>query len=86
MDVISVYEVLIPTMVRVNITKIAQDAIDWNVGDGETDLYCAITEMSNNIEHYLEETGYAYDFNEYQLDNITEEVEAEMGKLWKQEK
>lgn len=86
MDVISVYEVLIPTMVRVNITKIAQDAIDWNVGDRETDLDCAITEMGDNIEHYLEEAGYAYDFDEYQLDNITEEVEAEMEKLWKQEK
>lgn len=86
MDVINVYEVLIPTMVRVNITGIAQDAIDWNIGDGEMDLDCAITEMGDNIEHYLEEAGYAYDFNEYQLNNITEEVEAEMRKLWKQEK
>lgn len=84
MDVISVYEVLIP--VRVNITKIAQDAIDWNVGEGETDLDCAVTKMGDNIEHYLEEAGYTYDFSEYQLDNITEEVEAEMEKLWKQEK
>lgn len=85
MDVISVYEVPILTSISVNITKIAQDAIDWNVGEGETDLDYAITEMGDNIECYLEEAGYSYDFSEYQLDNITEEVEKEMRKLWKQE-
>ena len=85
MDVISIYEVPIPTLISVNITKIAQDAIDWNVEEGETDLDYAITEMGDNIEHYLEEAGYSYDFSEYQLDNITEEVEVEMRKLWKQE-
>lgn len=84
MDVIGVYEVPIPTSISVNITKIAQDAIDWNVGEGETDLDCAITEMGDNIECYLEEAGYSYDFNEYQLDNMREEVEAEMRKLWKE--
>lgn len=50
MDVISVYEVSIPTSISVNITKIAQDAIDCNVGEGETDLDYAITEMGDNIE------------------------------------